>query len=72
MIRTSTGSMSVTKMAQKQNFLSLNLKKTMAKAARSDTIILPPAIPSAMISEFFIMVSAEAPRFWLPSSMARL
>jgi hypothetical protein len=28
-------------------------------------------MPMAMMKEFFIMVMAEAPRFWAPSARAR-
>jgi len=40
--------------------------------ASSEITIFPTEMPRAMISEFFTMVRAEAPRFFVPSSRARV
>ena len=55
MMRTSTGSMRVMKMLQKQKPRSLKSKNTMAKAARRETTIFPTEMPRAMMRELFIM-----------------
>ncbi len=47
MMRTSTGSISVTKMAQKNRFFIGNRKYTMAKADSSEMAILPKVMTSA-------------------------
>ncbi len=72
MMRTSTGSIRVMKMAQKQKLRPGKWKNTMAKAANSEMMILPPDMPSAMMSEFFTITNAEAPRLVAPSIIARV
>ena len=47
-MRTSTGSISVTKMAQKKNMRPGNRKYTMAKADSSEIAILPTAMTIAV------------------------
>ena len=48
MMRTSTGSIRVTKIIQKKNMRSGNRKKTIANAERTEIEILPSEITSAM------------------------
>ena len=49
-MRTSTGSMSVTKIIQKTTCLPRKSKYTMAKAESSEMAIFPAATPSATIA----------------------
>lgn len=59
-MRTSTGSISVTKMAQKQVFLNGNRKYTMANADSSEMVILPMAITIAVTKLTHIMCATGA------------
>src|SRR3990170_5928431 len=54
-MRTSTGSMSVTKIIQKKNMRSGKRKKATAKAEMIEMVIFPVAITRAMIGVFVIM-----------------
>ncbi|MCY1364690.1 hypothetical protein D9M69_515060 [compost metagenome] len=59
-MRTSTGSISVTKMAQKQIFLNGKRKYTMAKADSSEMVILPMAMTMAVTKLTHIMCATGA------------
>ena len=59
-ILTSTGSIKVRNINQKNKFLAGNLKKTMAKADVNEIAILPTAIPVATIVVLNNILATEA------------
>ncbi len=69
-MRTSTGSISVMKIIQKNAMRSGNSKKTTAKADSSEIATLPTTMTTATMKLLRISVSAGVPRTRAPSPVS--